>query len=100
MAKRKAKNLLLSIDVLLRAEDYCRHHETTLSRLIEDFLARLPRGTWGPDVEAESPIVQRLTGTSRHDHPGDVGDQYRDYGYEDIIRERREQQLREAEEME
>jgi hypothetical protein len=100
LARRKAKNLLLSIDVVERAEDYCRHHGTTLSRLIEDFLERLPRATWGfPPAEAESAIVRRLTKTS-HGEPGSAEDQYRDYGYEDLIRERREQLVREAEEME
>ena len=56
--KRQAKNLLLDADLLDKADLYCREHGTTLSRLVEDFLATLPHPWFRED--RHEPIVQRL----------------------------------------
>lgn len=41
MSKKRRKNLLLDDHALSRAEEYCSTHRTTLSRLVEDYLATL-----------------------------------------------------------
>jgi hypothetical protein len=58
MSAKRAKNLLLDVDALNRAESYCQEHGMTLSRLVEDFLLALPNA-WSSE-EARSPIVRRL----------------------------------------
>jgi len=72
---KQAKNLLLDGPAVDRAESYCRRHDVSLSRLVNDFLLALP----GPyDSEAmKSPIVERLKTAS---YSGMfAGDTYRDY---------------------
>jgi hypothetical protein len=55
------KNLLLDEDAVVRGESYSRRHQTTLSRLVSDFLARLPHG----ERELElTPAVRRLLGVA------------------------------------
>lgn len=76
MSKR-AKNLLLDDDAVGRAESYCREHDTSVSRLVNDFLSALP--TMSERDPFKSPIVKRLLYAS---HFGQFeGDTYRDYLY-------------------
>jgi len=60
MAKRK---LTLSVDddVVERAHEYSRDHGMSISRLVNDFLARLTAGGGGAAGDI-GPIVQELTG--------------------------------------
>jgi hypothetical protein len=74
MAKR-AKNLLLEAEALSRGEEYCRKHETTLSRLVSDFLLALPKMYEGK--QATSAVVQTLHGAANWG--GMRGERYRDY---------------------
>jgi hypothetical protein len=53
------KNLLLDREAVARGERYSRRHQTTLSRLVSDFLARLPQGETGAEL---TPAVSRLLG--------------------------------------
>lgn len=58
-----AKNLLLDEDAVAAGERYSAAHGTTLSRLVSDFLRRLPPAAGGgapPDIK--SPAVRRLYG--------------------------------------
>jgi hypothetical protein len=79
MGQRRAKNLLLSKEALNGAEDYARHHGTTLSRLVEDFLLTLPTMSWGGRESIRSPIVRQLGGAANYGPM--TTDDYRDYLY-------------------
>ncbi|HET8770074.1 MAG TPA: DUF6364 family protein [Gemmatimonadaceae bacterium] len=75
--KKRAKNLLLDVDALERAEAFSRRKGTTVSRLVSDFLRSLP------DDEAPlelPPVVRRLYGLAA----GGTTDReaYREYLYE------------------
>lgn len=77
-----AKNLFLDPAVIARGTAYGAQHGTTLSRLVSDFLLRLPLDE---PVLPLSPAVQRLIGAAlpRETQAGDlsgVGPQdYHDY---------------------
>jgi hypothetical protein len=73
---KRAKNLLLDADALTRGEEYCWRHETTLSRLVSDFLLALPAEEAGPTVWPVSPVVQQLCRTVG---TPPAGERYRDY---------------------
>ena len=62
MSKRSL-NLSLEESVVERAKQYSRRHGTSVSRLVGDFLARLP-GEEGLDPEGLSPTVRRLIGVA------------------------------------
>ena len=72
---KRAKNLLLEADALNRGEEYCKRHETTLSRLVNDFLLALPETQEGE--RAKSPIVEQLRGAVIN--PAFTGSRYSDY---------------------
>lgn len=55
------KNLLLDEEAAVRGERYSRRHQTTLSRLVSDFLAGLPDGEPEADL---TPAVRRLLGVA------------------------------------
>jgi len=74
--RRRPKNLLLDAEALDRGEQYCERSETSLSRLVEDYLHSLPR-RW--PFDATSLIVRRLRGAIAFAEPGP--DPYRDYVY-------------------
>lgn len=54
-----ARKLTLSVDeqVIERARRYSRQHNTSISRLVTNFLSQLPS-----ESEADTPIVRRLRG--------------------------------------
>ena len=79
MGSRRAKNLLLDAEALNRAEAYCRHQQTNLSRLVEDFLLALPGPYDHESQQAKSPIVRRLDGAANMG-PFEA-DPYRDFLY-------------------
>ena len=54
-----AKNLLLDVEAVERGERYSTLHDTTLSKLVSDFLAGLPVDA---AEEALPPAVRRLIG--------------------------------------
>jgi hypothetical protein len=76
MGRKRAKNLLLDAQVLNAAEAYCAHHGTSLSRLVEDFLERLPP-LYGDD-EPNYAIVERLRGAA-------VNARMRSDDYRDVV---------------
>ena len=76
LRQRRPKNLLLDAEALGIGEEYCERKETTLSRLVEDYLRALPP-RW--PFQARSPIVQRLRAAIAFAEPG--RDTYRDYVY-------------------
>jgi len=55
------KNLSLDADAVERGERYSRVHGTNLSRLVSDFLLRLPPDESSGDL---SPTVRRLFGVA------------------------------------
>ena len=58
---KQSLNLSLEKSVIERAKRYSRRHDTSVSRLVGDFLARLPADE-GVDAEGLSPTVRRLIG--------------------------------------
>jgi len=46
-------------DVLERAKDYAREHQTSLTRLVSEYLRQLPVEN---DLLVDAPIVRRLSG--------------------------------------
>lgn len=56
-----SKNLSLDADAVARGEQYSARHGTNLSRLVSDFLSRLPVDDAGRDL---SPVVRRLLGVA------------------------------------
>lgn len=69
-----SKNLFLDAVAVERGERYSAQHGTTLSRLVSDFLARLPEDTAAPDL---SPTVRRLLGIAAGEGGPDARDDYR-----------------------
>ena len=61
------KNLLLDEEAVARGERYSERHQTNLSRLVSDFLARLPLD---PPPTGLTPAVGRLLGVGA---PNGVG---------------------------
>ena len=70
------KNLSLDSEAVERGERYSRLHSTSLSRLVSDFLSRLPLDEDQPDL---SPTVRRLLGVAKG---GPDVDAYHEYLYE------------------
>lgn len=68
-----AKNLLLDEDAVAAGERYSATHGTTLSRLVSDFLRRLPDEA----PEITTPAVRRLYGLAAGSTLGEAD--YRDY---------------------
>ena len=67
------KRLSLDAEAVERAERYAELHSTSLSRLVSDFLSRLPLAESEPNL---TPTVRRLLGVAA----GDVDEQaYRAY---------------------
>lgn len=56
---REVRELSLDSDAVKRGEMYCERHGTTLSRVISNFLLRLPLDEDEADL---SPTVRRLMG--------------------------------------
>ena len=63
MAKRSL-NLSLDESVIERARRYSERHDTSISRLVNDFLSRLPAEEEGLDMEGLTPTVRRLIGVA------------------------------------
>lgn len=57
-------NLLVERTAIERGRRYSEAHRTSISRLVSDFLSRLPVGEQ-PHEEALTPTVQRLLGAAR-----------------------------------
>jgi len=58
-------NMYLDEASIARAERYSEKHGTSVSKLVDDFLSRLPE----PDAEPSEPLtptVRRLLGVARH----------------------------------
>jgi len=66
---RKPKNLSLAPDAIQRGELYSQIHGTSLSRLVSDFLRRLPLGDQALGL---SPAVLRLRGVASSASPDDT----------------------------
>jgi hypothetical protein len=60
MAKVR-KHLSLDVDAVERGERYSAIHGTSLSRLVSDFLSRLPMGDTEETTDL-APVVRRLVG--------------------------------------
>ncbi|HEU4457157.1 MAG TPA: DUF6364 family protein [Longimicrobium sp.] len=58
---RTTLNLSIDADAVERARKYSELHDTSISRLVNDFLARLPM-TEGNDAAELTPTVRRLLG--------------------------------------
>jgi len=54
----------LSSDLLEGAKKYAKEHDTTLTRLVSEYLRQL---NTQDDPLADAPIVRRLSGTLSHD---------------------------------
>jgi len=61
MAKERL-NLLVDAEALERGREYAIRHETSLSRLVSEFLASLPAD--GTSVTDLTPTVRRLLGVA------------------------------------
>ena len=61
---RITKRLSLDFEAVERGERYAELHGTSLSRLVSDFLSRLPVDEDEPDL---TPTVRRLLGVARGD---------------------------------
>ena len=70
------KNLLLDRDAVARGERYSRRHQTTLSRLVSDFLARLPQGERETEL---TPAVSRLLGAAANGAASVGREDYREH---------------------
>ena len=70
------KNLLLDREAVARGERYSRRHQTTLSRLVSDFLARLPQGEWETEL---TPAVSRLLGVAANGAASIGREDYREH---------------------
>ena len=62
MSKQRL-NLTVDPEVVERARRYSERHQTSISRLVGQFLASLPGDE--PDVEDLTPTVRRLLGVAR-----------------------------------
>lgn len=71
--------LLLDADALAAGERYSTEHGTSISRLVSDFLRRLPAGELNEDEL--SPNVRRLIGIATGGRPGGDADvaEYHEY---------------------
>jgi hypothetical protein len=58
---RRATNLTIDPEALVRGEAFSRLHGTSLSQLVSDLLRALPAADYEPDRESLSPVVRRLT---------------------------------------
>ncbi|MGI8497904.1 MAG: DUF6364 family protein [Gemmatimonadaceae bacterium] len=70
------KNLSLDEAAVVRGESYSRRHRTTLSRLVSDFLARLPYGEREADL---TPAVRRLFGVAENHATSAGREDYREH---------------------
>ena len=73
---KRPKNLSLDPDALRRGEEYSRRHETSLSRLVGDFLRSLPLDA---PPRRLSPAVERLRGIAAAGRTG--REDYREHLY-------------------
>ena len=71
---KRSLNLYLDEEVVAKAEKFSAEHETSISKLVNDFLSRLPSSA-DPSEERWTPAVRRLVGAARG---GDLED-YRTY---------------------
>ena len=69
--------LKLQQTIIERAKDYAKAHNTSLSKLIENYLNRVTQDTKG-DKEKITPLVKSLSGIIKlpkgHDHKKDYAD--------------------------
>lgn len=59
-ATKRATNLTLDPDAVARGESYSRRHGTSLSQLVNRFLAALPREGEGATDDALPPLTPRV----------------------------------------
>lgn len=63
MSTKRPKNLLLDAGTVQYGEAYANYHSTTLSQLVEDFLASLP-SIAEPTYRMKSVVVSELYGAA------------------------------------
>lgn len=72
---KRSFNMYLDESSIARAERYSERHGTSVSKLVDEFLAHLPEGETGQE-RSLTPTVERLLGVAK----GDIDrDDYRRY---------------------